>query len=281
VWVNLVSEIKPAATETIKNQILIQKQRIPNLLLVTRYMNPTLADDFARDDVEFLDTAGNVFLHRLDFYVYVKGNKPAAVPRDLAPVRPFQPKGLKVVFALLCDNDLLNRTYREIAELTGVALGTLAFVIKDLQLLGFLIRKKRGNVLTNKAGLLKRWVAEFNERLRPKQFIVRYRADQDWWVNAKLPPNIAWWGGEVAAARITEYLRPEFTTVYTTYDNVHDLAIRYRLGKDDQGNVEILEKFWTHTIKGFEKNVVHPILIYADLLARADKRNIETAKMIY
>jgi hypothetical protein len=42
-----------------------------------------------------------------------------------------------------------------------------------------------------------------------------------------------------------------------------------------------IEKFWGVGFKGFQEDLAHPIVIYADLLATGDKRNIEAAKMIY
>jgi len=42
-----------------------------------------------------------------------------------------------------------------------------------------------------------------------------------------------------------------------------------------------LRKFWKFEPDWGYPNVTPPILIYADLLATADARNIETAKIIY
>lgn len=54
-----------------------------------------------------------------------------------------------------------------------------------------------------------------------------------------------------------------------------------RLRKDQTGDVEILKKFWEPPEIWQHEDLVHPILIYADLLATGNERNIETAKMIY
>ncbi len=47
------------------------------------------------------------------------------------------------------------------------------------------------------------------------------------------------------------------------------------------GEVEILKRFWKPAEPRTRKDVVHPILIYADLLATGNERNIETARIIY
>jgi len=62
---------------------------------------------------------------------------------------------------------------------------------------------------------------------------------------------------------------------------VNDLVLNLRLRKKEQGNVEIREQFWRFDPKEPERDMVHPILVYADLTATADARNIEAAKMIY
>lgn len=60
-----------------------------------------------------------------------------------------------------------------------------------------------------------------------------------------------------------------------------ELVIACRLKKDPRGNVEILERFWP-PVDGFgEGDTVHPILIYADLVAIGDQRTMETARMIH
>jgi hypothetical protein len=41
-----------------------------------------------------------------------------------------------------------------------------------------------------------------------------------------------------------------------------------------------MRKFWKFENHGYV-DMVHPILVYADLLATGDPRNIETAKIIY
>ena len=47
------------------------------------------------------------------------------------------------------------------------------------------------------------------------------------------------------------------------------------------GNVEILKRFWLPVEPWQYEDIVHPILVYADLLATGDERNIETARMVY
>ncbi len=57
--------------------------------------------------------------------------------------------------------------------------------------------------------------------------------------------------------------------------------IENRLKKDPEGDIEILKRFWTPLEIWQYEERVHPILIYADLMATGNQRNIETAKVIY
>jgi len=116
--------------------------------------------------------------------------------------------------------------------------------------------------------------------LRPKLLLGRYTAkEREWWNKIVLPDN-AYWGGEVAAAKMTRYLRPEKVTIYAETIPT-ELLVQGRLKKDPQGEIEIVKNFWGKDVHLGEQDVVPPLLVYADLLATGDARNMETAKMVY
>jgi len=96
-----------------------------------------------------------------------------------------------------------------------------------------------------------------------------------------LDPLTAQWGGEVAAAKLTQYLAPQIVTIYTTAQQLNQLLLEFRLRKDVAGDVEILKRFWEPGKTWQYGDLVHPILVYADLMATGNQRNIETAKIIY
>ena len=84
----------------------------------------------------------------------------------------------------------------------------------------------------------------------------------------------------MAAAKLTKYLKPEQVTIYTQ-KTPGELLLTNKLKKDPNGDVEILEAFWQTEYDWPHPELVPPLLIYADLLATGDARNIETARMIY
>ncbi len=276
------AEIKANVTKADKLLAMMRKGEFDHpLLLVTKYINRQLADELKQNRIEFIDTAGNAFINQPPLYIFVKGNKPDIV--KVPPLkRTFKPAGLKVIYAFLCTLGLENKTYREIAAETDVALGTVDWIMKELKELGFLLDMgKRGQRLIQKENLLQRWVTVYPEQLRPKLTLGRFRGEYGWWRQKTLDPLKAQWGGEVAAAKLTQYLQPQIITIYTTPQQLNQLLIENRLKRDQTGDVEIIKRFWKPVEFWKYGDLVHPILIYADLLATGNERNIETAKIIY
>jgi hypothetical protein len=277
------AEIKTTITKPHKLFLLMHKEKLDYpLLLVAKYVNPQMAEQLRLGGIEFIDTAGNAFINQPPIYIFVKGNKPLEEVGKATLKRTFKHAGLRIIYAFLCNPGFENKTYREIAAETEVALGTVGWIMKELKDLGFLLDMgKRGNKLTQRENLFQRWVTAYPEQLRTKLILGRYRGEYGWWQQKKLDPMTAQWGGEVAAERLTHYLKPEVITIYTTTQQLNQLLLGNRLRKDPAGDVEILERFWKPVEVWQNEDLVHPILVYADLLATGNQRNIETAKIIY
>ena len=129
--------------------------------------------------------------------------------------------------------------------------------------------------------LLQEWVAYYPATLRPKLNARRFRGPNlDWTEKADLRPYGAYWGGEVAAQRLTGYLQAETATIYIQHKPTQ-LVADYRLRADVRGGIEILDVFWNPDQIPHEPDLVPPILAYADLMATADARNLEAAKLIH
>ena len=62
-------------------------------------------------------------------------------------------------------------------------------------------------------------------------------------------------------------------------EGIGQLARRYQLRADPAGQMEILDTFWTFPA-GNQPDLVPPLLVYVDLLATLDPRNLEIAKRI-
>jgi len=275
-------ETKRNLTRAMLGSIVLQLKNITHPLLITDHVTLDIADALKANNIQFIDTTGNAYLYRDGYFIYIKGNKTKNTAQPRRATRAFQKKGLQIIFAMMCKPELLNAPYREIATHANVALGTIGPVLNDLKEMDLLIELgKHGRRLTNKKKLLQRWVEEYPIKLRPDLTLGHFTTnDPDWWKHADLNNPHTLWGGEVAAEHITHYLKPGIVTIYTTQP-VGRLTTQYRLEKHPQGKIEILRPFWNPKCNTPEQKYVHPILVYTDLLATGDARNIETAHMIY
>jgi hypothetical protein len=236
---------------------------------------------------------GNAYINEKPVFVFIKTNKAKLekgadlIRKEKERGRAFTATGLKVLFAFMRQPQLINAPYRKIADEADVALGTVGWVMNDLKQSRYLIEvTKKNRRLKNKKQMLDKWVDAYLERLRPNLLIGRFRADDDFWrkeQDYQITDYGARWGGEAAAAKLTGYLKPEELTIYLPKEGGTQLLTDLRLRKDPEGNVLIYRAFWNEeqdTLMN-ETDAVEPVIVYADLLATDDIRNIETAKIIY
>ncbi|HTY23991.1 MAG TPA: type IV toxin-antitoxin system AbiEi family antitoxin, partial [Desulfomonilaceae bacterium] len=256
----------------------------PPLLFVAPYISAETADRCRDLKLFFLDGAGNGYIDVPGLYIFITGRKRPAYFFQEERGRITNPAALRVVFAILCQQEYLNATYRDIADAARVALGTIGPVMKDLEarkyvaVFGTEVPKRK---LVDPERLLREWVTVYPAALRPKLKARRFRApDLKWADTADLRQHGAYWGGEMAAKRITRYLQPETATIYVTRQPTQLIADQ-RLRADANGNVEILDVFWNADRIPHEPDLVPPLLAYADLLATTEGRNLEAAKLIF
>jgi hypothetical protein len=279
-------EVKPRLTsQTLGSAIaaVAQIKKEHSAALVSAYVNPSQADKLRQLGIEFFDAAGNACFQQKGLRVFITGRKPQTTKSLGRPARAFNPTGSRLVFALLSQPGLENRSYREVAKEAGISLGAVNWIMNDLKSLGHLPDfGARGRRLVNRKELFKRWISAYPEQLRPKLIIGRFRTRHahDWWRKVQLPSD-AFWSGEVAAQLLTRYLRPEKVTIYSE-SNLPKLQAQYGLQRDPNGDIELLRRFWK--FDQWEKKELQtapPLLVYADLISTANDRNLETAEIIY
>ncbi len=288
-------EVKKWAQHANLGALVDQIKKMPERgMLVADFINPRMGEKLRALDVQYLDTAGNAFVNTPPVYIYIRGNRPAkAAPvrwaRQNAYGRAFAPTGLKVIYAFLCNPALVNAPYRRIAHVADAAVGTVGWVLNDLKAGRYVAEfgGRRGRQLVEYRKLLDRWVEVYPEKLRPKHLLgVFHAAVPDWWRRIDVTKFHAQWGGETAAAMLTDSLRPEVATIFLRRNELAKFVARNRLRKaiepqhmDAQNLVYVLEPFWNEDeVRG---ELVDPVLTYADLIATADPRNRETAQNIF
>lgn len=251
-------------------------------MLVAPYISREVGEHCRQLGLPFIDTAGNTYLEAPGLLVYVVGQpRPAENRRDYYGA--LNPAGLKLTFALLCRPRLLDENYRTIATEAGVALGTVSSDMKDLEVRGFFDLKKHPHIrpLLDPERMLEEWVTHYPVTLRPKLVLGRFQAEPGHLHQVDLVRQKALWGGEPAAQKLTQHLKPARFTIYTR-EPIANLIAAGRMRAAENGNVEILERFWPFGPPDNDlPDVVPPILAYADLLASHDGRNAEVARMIY
>ena len=276
-------EIKPHINKATMGQLLHQdpETKYPTLL-VTEYVNPQIAELLQAKYIPYIDTAGNAALNIGDVFVYIAGRKlPKEMKANRAPTRAFKTAGLKLILTILNDQPLLNRPYRDIADITGVALGTITNVFTDLEELNFLQTVGKYRRLRNHNELIYKWADAYIERTRKKLVLGRYTTHAlGNWQATNLEKLNAFWGGEVAALKMTNYLQPETFTIYVTPPAGQTKA-NLQLTKDPNGNIELLEAFWPLKANITNNDLAPALVVYADLLAIGDDRTTETAKLLY
>jgi hypothetical protein len=279
-----VVETKPEITKGNKGIVLAQLKEVSRennlpIILLTKYIPTEIAKEYVNEGVYYLDVAGNCNIRQNNLVLLVEGKKIERAAKVNQP-RAFQEAGIKLIFLFLVDPAKAQLTYRELAELANISLGSVGTIMQELIDLNFILKTKQTLKLKNTKELLNRWITAYHDVLRPRLLMkqmrfVRPESYNNWKeIDLNQPDGVAFWGGEPKASLLTNYLHPGIFTIYTyrNWQSFKDIG----LVPDETGNVEVLAIFWgPQTCMG-----IPPVLIYADLMSSGSDRNIETANMI-
>jgi len=257
------------------------------IVVIAKFIASDIAKELREKDINYIDVAGNAYIKKDKLIVNITGQKVQKSERTNQS-RAFQEAGIKLIFNLLSNQKNLDLSYRELAEQTDIAIGSISNVMKELEELNFILKTDTKRILKNKTELLNRWIVAYHDVLKPKLVRKKMRFanknNYSEWKNICLNPNnqiTTLWGGEPAAALITNYLKPAKFTIFTS-QNWQDCAKSIGLIPDENGDVELLIKFWKIvTPEEQSHNIVPHLLIYTDLINSGLERNIETAKIIF
>ncbi len=259
-------------------------------LLLSPYLTPAVTERLLAERVEFADGAGNVFLDSPAAYILVLGHKPSRTPRPDG----FTATDLKLIYALLSSPALRRATQRDLGAATGVSLGKVSATLRQLETAGHLYRAKSGALLLYEpAQLLGRWEFGYLEQLRPKLAPSSWRLGKQATLESTLTQAVnlpgVLVGGEVAADAFTHYLKPAALTLHVPPGRTKPVAVGLRLPPADRdADVTLLERFTPpagledpRALDRFQgesaRNLAHPILVRAELLAQGDGRLREVA----
>lgn len=274
------AEIKNTLSSSAIAQIATLAGKGPGgVVLVAEYVSALQGEKLRALNIPYFDTAGNAFFNERGFYVLSQGRKQIG-KREKTP-GIYRPQGMKLIFAFLTQRGLEQESYRAISMRTGVPTPTVGVFMADLKKAGFLTQRiQPQRQLVRRDELLKRFVEHYTEGFRQTLNPVRFRSTKSnryWWRDLDISQFDAYWGGETGGAKLTKHLHPEAATIYAD-SLLPQLQAKYGLIRDEEGDTEILRRFWK---TGEVGDVAPPLVVYADLIGNADRRSIETAELIY
>lgn len=283
--VEVRTEIRASSMGIVLQQLkdLMARTNKPTIV-ISKYIALEVANEFKKNNINYLDIAGNTYIKQNKLFIYISGQKAKNLAKT-NQARAFQESGIKLIFNLLRKPDNLQLTYRELSELAGISIGSVSNVMRELEDLNFILRTNKKCILKNPRDLLERWIIAYHDVLRPrivkKRMHFEFAGDYLSWTNLPLGQSkkTFLWGGEPAAAILTKNLRPEIFSIYTQ-ENWQVVAKELRLIPDESGKFEILDIFWKSDPG--KKQILSPsLLIYADLIGSGIERNIQIADNIF
>ncbi len=278
------SAIRPSNKGVVLNEIQKLKEKSSRpVIIVAKYIAADIAQEFKKSGYNYIDIAGNCYINYNNVLIYISGQKVEKIGKTNQS-RAFQESGIKLIFNLLRSPDNLQLSYRKLAELTDISIGSVSNVMTELEELNFILKTNKKRKLKNTPELLNRWIVAYSDVLKPRilKKRMRFTNSKDYrnWSNYKISKSEKiLWGCETAASILTNKLRPQIFTIYTE-ENWQIPAKKFKLVPDNNGDIEIYQTFWRDDANDNKPPIVPVLLIYADLISSGLNRNIELAQII-
>lgn len=263
-------------------QIIDEIKKFPKrtYLVASRYITPNAKNLLNEARVNYIDSGGNISLILGRSVIKIEGRyvKP---PSENYKNRAFTKVGAKLIYVLLQNPDLINATYRSLSELSTCSLGSISKIIDHLKQEHFVIKlpdKKLKLARTDQ--LLEYWIQALRNQLLPSILVGRYSFIENWkTVNLQKEQTNTLWGGEPAASLLSHNLQPENQSLFTSLE-AREIQKKLKLTPNPAGALFIYKKFWNGNHQIDQRALANPLLIYAQLIASGDSRNIEVATEI-
>lgn len=257
-------------------------------LILAPYIRDTQARTLREAGVDYMDLEGNVHLEKEGFLVQVEGKGPPVGEEKLRG-RAFRPAGLKVVFVILAVPDAITWTYRRLATEAKVALRTAHLAVTDLLAQGYVAGRRTRRQVVRPDDLLAAWVHGYETHLRPRLlrgvFRLRPRPQErllkdleEYFRERGIPWALT---GAEAGFQVTGYYREEGVTLFAG-ELPGDFRNQLACIPDARGNLTVLDYFCEAIAlqQRLTFPLVHPLLIYAELVQEGTDRAREAAREI-
>ncbi|MDD1414987.1 hypothetical protein MEN41_10190 [Dolichospermum sp. ST_con] len=295
-----IVEIKaPITLDTVDsniNYIHHLKEKLSNdkrTLLITDALSDEVLDLLLENNIEFIDTTGNIYLNNSSLYILVRSS--SIQSKKLLSAPKITTSTIKVAYAILKDPNILQYpTLEVISNVADVDYQTVQSSLETLYQLNYLQRQRNGRYrIENYTKLLERWEMGYIENLRPELLIQTFSHRENINIDFNsIPERILAIlgdqeiiiGGELGAAILTDYLEPISMTIHIPEEyNYRVITTMLRLKPDPKGNIIILKQFGNNNQAKHDSSefVADPLLIHAELSLNPDERLKETAKRLY
>lgn len=253
------------------------------LMLFAERITDSIGEILREQSVNYVDTAGNAWIQQPGLRIWIEGRPPTKARK--AQPKATTPTALQLIFLLLKDRRWCERSYRELAERTGLALGTIGWNMNALIHAGHVQRLQGQRRLRAPLELLATWEQNWHDRLRPRLDPKSCKGSPDPAFESLLrrcAQNSSWLvGGELAATCVIEGVQAASATIHVPPDQVRNCMRRLNLIPHPEGNVHLLETFGQENAWNREAGRVttesgatlaDPLLVRAELLGSRDER---------
>jgi hypothetical protein len=259
----------------------VDETKSDEVILITEYVNPKMAERLIDNHVYFLDTVGNAFFNFKDHHILMIHNgPPKKMISDIPTNSLYEKTGLKFLSVLLMAPKLINASIRDIAQATGISIGSANKFMKILTDAGLIY----GDELQTEV-LFDKWSMFYASKCLSKIELGTFHSSVGKeLVNIDFSDLGAVWAGEYAASHYTKNLKYDNLSLYVPPVNRSALITRAKLKKahekQDQSTVTIYERFWELPPDEPILKFAHPFLVYAELVNSPDGRLYEVASQL-
>ncbi len=259
-------------------------------LLITHQLSDQTVDRLVEKDIEFVDATGNIYLNSPRNYVLVR--RP---PDRRSPSTEVTSSTIQLMYLLLRDPESLRGDHVEqkLAELAGMAVGTIQKHLTRLVDLGYVQRKRQGYKIVDYLQLFERWELGYAEVLRSELLIGTFSrvgansvddfpaAEQA----LKYPKLLI--GGEAGSAHVMGDFRSPYVTLHLPDGLKTAFLVDFRLKPNPGGEITLLRTFGTANAHDYDplvgRNYNHadPLLIHAELNLIHDARVKTVAQRLF
>lgn len=254
------------------------------MLLFAPLVSSAAGDELRGRGIDYIDLAGNCHIDIDEVHVaHVEGKK--LREQYVAPRERQQAAHYGVYFAIAARPALASATVREIAQLAGAGKSTVDRTLTRLEAEGIVAATKRGRQLLRRDRLIDRWVAGDVEHLRRRWTVAHYQPretdpmalERDL---ARVLGGRTWGlGGGAGGWRLDHYYRGPDTVVHLARPEP-ELPRRVRALPSAGGPLVVMVTPVPVALSGPVEDVVHPLLVYGELVAAGDERSLDAAARI-